>query len=696
MKKSIVIVNQFTNKRGVSKGSRGRTPGQYVVGYLSREGAAEPLSPVRYNDIDGYITRYMARRTATDMAVSVPDVYNRISEAEGDGGVAFGFGSVSLSHKRAHEAAQEVQRLYDAGHTVMKTVISFDGAYLKRHGIVDEDFECSEAGDYRGNIDQLKLRLAIMSGLSSVAKKHYDDLQFIGIIHTNTKSVHCHLAMVDRGEGTLAVDGTQKGKLSEQVKRRLRYGIETFLDKSDKHKRFTLSTNRDRQNAAAHVKGFTYRAIESYGAPQFLMACLPHDRRLWRAGTNNTQMRKANAVAHEYVRELFKQPDSGYEPAMEGIREFARHRANKEGEPKRYDKYVRDGEKKLTDSCINSVYSVLKQIPDGTLREVPQFMAIMSLDYEQIAQQAKESQSYEFGFRLRTYSSRARHHRSEMYKYRGLKEQHDSSQQPPEAKPVRDFYAFEEEYNAQLLSKYQHFLPLLTDRRDYEDEREKIERERERALSMRRALKDPAMQAYKSADGAEVYASIVYGFNGGGEMVRDRAKFETRIDRIERRADVMQRRFERILRDDGALLNDGAYVRTDIYPFNDVKALDIHHLGYDWSHTVMVSEGNKRRFIETAEQRKALCDAAAAYLRNSGRDDEVALLPIADVERMSRVSERLAEDSRLAPSNEFISAAKARSNKSVPTEKVYAEVVHDAVRKAIKQVVADSDYFGNS
>ena len=50
-------------------------------------------------------------------------------------------------------------------HTVLKTVISFDQGYLKEKGIVAPDFEVKERGDYRGHIDQMKLRLAVMAGL---------------------------------------------------------------------------------------------------------------------------------------------------------------------------------------------------------------------------------------------------------------------------------------------------------------------------------------------------------------------------------------------------------------------------------------------------------------------------------------------------------------------------------------------------
>ena len=68
LKKAIVIKNEFTNTAGGSRGTRGSTPGKFVIDYMSREDATETLAPVEVNDsgLVFYATRYMARADATE------------------------------------------------------------------------------------------------------------------------------------------------------------------------------------------------------------------------------------------------------------------------------------------------------------------------------------------------------------------------------------------------------------------------------------------------------------------------------------------------------------------------------------------------------------------------------------------------------------------------------------------------------
>ncbi len=61
LKQSVVIVSEYTIKDKSGKGgSRGGTPGEYVLGYMARKGATEDLTPVRFSEIDDYTMRYMA------------------------------------------------------------------------------------------------------------------------------------------------------------------------------------------------------------------------------------------------------------------------------------------------------------------------------------------------------------------------------------------------------------------------------------------------------------------------------------------------------------------------------------------------------------------------------------------------------------------------------------------------------------
>ena len=191
LKQNIVIVNEFTRKLPTGGGSRGGTPGEYVTRYMSRPHATETLAPATYYDGDTFVMRYMARQSATEKAHDRSDVKPNIRKADGQGGVAFGYGDVSLSHEKLQYASDDIQAQFDSGKTVMKTVLSFDTDYLKQHGILPSDFKVRNRGDLRGNVDQLKLRRAVMNGLRHMGR-YYDDLQYIGVIQVDTEHVHCH------------------------------------------------------------------------------------------------------------------------------------------------------------------------------------------------------------------------------------------------------------------------------------------------------------------------------------------------------------------------------------------------------------------------------------------------------------------------------------------------------------------------
>ena len=182
LKQDIVVVNEFSMKTGSKGGTRGGTPGDYVLRYMARKGATEELTPVRLEDQDAYVTRYMARREATETFDTVSGVKQGMRSAQGLGGVAFGStgrddpGDMSMSDRKIRRVSKDIQRQFDEGKTVLKTVLSFDTEYLRRMGVVDAGFEPRNRGDFRGNIDQMKLRLAVMDGMRKLGRK-FDDLE---------------------------------------------------------------------------------------------------------------------------------------------------------------------------------------------------------------------------------------------------------------------------------------------------------------------------------------------------------------------------------------------------------------------------------------------------------------------------------------------------------------------------------------
>ena len=381
----IVVRNEFTYRLPTGQGTRGATPGNYVTGYMVRENAGEAVTPVRLFDADTYIRRYMARADASESAFSVNDLKDRIADAQQWGGQAFGYGSLSLSNEALAAASRDIQNRFDEGKTVLKTILSFDGDYLKQMGVVDEGFEYEKPGSYRGQVDQMKLRCAITRGLDRISSG-YDDLRYVGVIQVDTAHVHCHLAMVDAGKGTIAPDGHQRGYLSKTQRSLIRRGIDAELDETHTVKHMSADVSRDRHNATCFIKKFTHKAMERNSLPQFLMACLPEDDRLWRAGSNRREMRKPNAIVREYVTDVLSQPNSGYGDAVHSIEMYARERQNREGlSMKEYRKLYDRGREDLIQDCMNGVYAVLRSVPKMERGVRTPMLDVMSEDYLELA-----------------------------------------------------------------------------------------------------------------------------------------------------------------------------------------------------------------------------------------------------------------------------------------------------------------------
>lgn len=644
LKQSVVIVNEYTVKTGSKSGSRGGTPGDYVLRYMARNLATEDITPVRLTDADTYITKYMARKSAVESLDSVPEMKVSMRKAQKNGGVAFGYGEVSLSDSRLKAVSKDIQNNFDNGKTVMKTVLSFDMDYLKEHGIIDKDFEFHNRGDFRGNIDQLKLRLAIMNGLERLSR-HYDDLQYVGVIQVDTAHVHCHLAMVDRGRGHIMPDGTQRGKITEREKVSLRRGIDMWLDEKESVKMMSSSVMYDKRNALCYIKKFTHKSMSEQGFSQFLVSCLPENKNWWRASTNRKEMRKANALVREFVTGLLAEPKSGYADVVQSIERYASFRKDREGlSDNEYNKLIRDGQERVIEDCMNAVYSVVKQIPESERVVRTPMLDAMSQDYDDMAAQAVNDPMVEFGFRLRSYSSRLDYHKKEYHKYADLhKSYEDNDNNVEDSKPLDDYFQVEMLYNAMLMSKYQHFLSFLPPEEDIEDEFEELMEKKRRLRRLKQMKDDPAFKRMKP-DVAEDYGIRVYGQYGGRRVKSQPNIIDARIEKLENRVNQDESDFRDKLRDCGMDYDGHGITRHNAYDFNDVKSLDLHHMGYDFPYDVQISKPNIDKFCNMAAQRYEAFEKAREYLVLSNQEDALQSLPEKDVEIMKDFADKFAAE----------------------------------------------------
>ena len=649
LKQSIVVKNQFTVKSGDNGGRRGKTPGRYVLRYMARKDATEPIAPIRQSRADDFIKKYMVRKDATEPLRDPKLVKQTAEDVVRFGGVAFGYGQIALSDEDLVKASDDIQKCFDEGKTVMKTVLSFDEDYLRENGVIDPNFVFQRAGDYKGHIDQMKLRKAIMSGLERFGRS-YDDLQYVGVIQVDTGHVHCHLAMVDKGVGKLAPNGEQKGKMTQRSMNQLRRGIDVALDDQKTIQFMASQYQTEKRNVKSFVKKMSYLAIDEHGLGQLMLAALPEDSRLWRADSNNKRMKRANNLAREFVNKMFEKEGSGYREAQASVLAYVNKRSDREGlSEKDKEILVKNGYKKIEDKAINTVYETLRQYRGEDLTVHTRMMDIAVSDLDELASQ-KDDHLAQFGYRLRSYSSRRKHHMDEKHKYRErVRELEDNPNRNDIANKFLEFYRFEAMYHAQLQCKYQSFLSFLPKRDVYEDRIHDLLNYEKRMVNLERMMNDKSMRRM-NPDNAEIFGFTTYGQRGGHYVA------EKNIGVLKTRLNIMQDKFDKNmddLNDDlfdaGFKLvkeDDGFHLKPKLpYDFEDVKALDLHHLDYDFFYDADVSIGNVSKFVTNANERYELFKPVEEYLIRTDQDSQLEDFAVYDINKMKLY----ADDMKLKP-----------------------------------------------
>ena len=87
--------------------------------------------------------------------------------------------------------------------------------------------------------------------------------------------------------------------------------------------------------------------------------------------------------------------------------------------------------------------------------------------------------------------------------------------------------------------------------------------------------------------------------------------------------------------------NEAVIVEGIGHDFAEVKALDLHHLGYDFVSDVDVGQRAGRAFLAAARTRRQLVLAAMDYLEGSGQSATIVELPVDDVAAMTRTARAL-------------------------------------------------------
>lgn len=640
LKKAIVVRSEYTIKNSSSKGgSRGGTPGNFVLQYMSREDATEIDTPVTVDD-ENFYERYRIRMETAEKAETDQDMEYGFYKSQKRGGVAFNEHELSLSYKDLVLSSKEIQDAFNEGKTVMKVVISFEEEYLREYGIIPEDFTFQYRGDYKGNIDQMKLRYAIAGGMER-ASEDYHDLHYVGTIQVDTAHIHCHLAMVDLGEGTLTEEGTQKGKISAATKNKIRHGIDTALTDASEIHYMPSAVKRDDANKQLNHDLFIYRNRELYSAPQQIISVLPEDREMWHTGSNRKEMEQADRLCHEYVRQMIDQHGSKFDGSDVTLMQYEMQQKKEQDREETIQRGMED------------VYTCIREMPLEFRSATP----LQNYAAQDTPQPSFKNDMQDFVYRVRTYKKRYEHHRDEADRFASYIHDYESDRMngrvSEDSAMIYQYFKVEQQYQEMLASKYSHFIQI--DESVDRFMREYVElSQRERRIESMVMLMDDDDVRNMDAQEAEMYGRTRYDVYGGQYIAEEPQLFKEIIDRNRDRYEMDHREFQSRL--DSAQLSlmfddDGSpHIRhKQKYSFDDVKGLDLHELKGDFNEPLEYSDSVRDAYVRMAEERIAAYDDACRYLDGTGQSNMKSYFDRLDIELMRRTLEDVKADRNIGP-----------------------------------------------
>lgn len=661
LKQDIVVRSEYTNnaRSAPGKGSRGASPGQYVMRYMAREDATEVLAPVRQAagaemtvtpsfDGEGYdgagFMRYIARSEATEQLKGKQDddlqdadafgsplvLKHKFRSMDKQSGRAFGTHGLSLSHRDLETSSESIQEAFDAGHSVQKIIVSFTEDYLRDTGVLDPSFKHKGRGSYKGHIDQLKLRQAITEGVNRMTKAgRFSEPEWVGTIQLDTSHVHAHIALVDKtfSESRMRDDGADRGKINEREKKMFRKGVHFTLEDMKDLKSFHKQASLERQNVVAFVKDYAYSTLNENAPIQLLMAALPKDRRQWRYKTNRHSMKHPNDMARSIVERVFEAnpEDSGYQAAMTAVREYADESASKNKLTKEERQVLVDeGRDRIVERSVNGLYKSLKKIDPSMLRIRTPLTDIQSSSDEELQHALKSTNpggfdAAAFTLRVRGYTKRQDIHTESARNHYGMAVEYDVAKGQglvdDTAHVMRLYYEEEQRYHMGLADKYRRFMSFHhpKDRENVKALRPVFEDLTERFQMIQ---SDEAETGLTLHEDRESYKRDLrdYTFRCFEDGVASLKEWESITD-YDTDSGTINTRFVLPVRPKTREenLNDSH--------FRQVKAWDVHHLGLDYYNRpdARIDATNAMRFADVWQGRKQRADAARMYVTATGQ-----------------------------------------------------------------------------
>lgn len=191
LSKDIVIINRYSSKFHSQQGGGGKTPGNFIVGYTSRLDATEQyIISDKVIDDRNFAFLQDIRNFVGDIRKTSSEVVD-LSKRDGR---SFGNLSLDYSDERLNNQAKKIQELYDDGHSVLKTVISFSDKYLKENDLIDEN----NKGNLFNSVDNMKMRKAFTEAMNKMNDVgDFTNPEWIASFQYDRNALHAHLVIAD-------------------------------------------------------------------------------------------------------------------------------------------------------------------------------------------------------------------------------------------------------------------------------------------------------------------------------------------------------------------------------------------------------------------------------------------------------------------------------------------------------------------
>lgn len=184
----------------------------------------------RGKSVGNFISDYVSRDSATDSSMAyIPDPSH--VPVQGDG-VGFTLDATAISRDETLRIAEHVEALHQQGNrAIQQMVISFDPDYLVEQGIVPEDAEILNKGDYQYQYDDIRLRHAVRRGMQSlIDNEGYRDGRLIAAIQYDTLHLHVHAVVYENHPKLARMRGhEEKGVIKESSFNQLAYDLDRSL-----------------------------------------------------------------------------------------------------------------------------------------------------------------------------------------------------------------------------------------------------------------------------------------------------------------------------------------------------------------------------------------------------------------------------------------------------------------------------------